>query len=173
MTETLESPCAICKVDPWGGRTYLIYFGNTVGTISYRVKAGTVITTKYKMAGSRNVFICYNCLLKPEIKRANILLITFVVIGVLTIWTIVAGIIFLLAAVNIYKYGKEVEKALSGDDKEMQARFILKMEKSLDIIGFRLAKKALKSDMKSRGQKYNVFFTPKEYASLQPEQFPI
>jgi hypothetical protein len=154
ISEDKSQICAICGSNTISGSIYKIYYGNKISTTSIH---------KFKISGSEDVPICYKCLLTPGIKAAKIGEIAGWVLTLLTCWTIVGGIIGLVLTLNLHNTGKERQKAIVGNDKEMQRQYLIKERKNLDTLGYRLAAKKLKAAMKSQNQNYDVFFTPEEF----------
>jgi len=161
--------CAVCekKYDPLlGGRTNRIYYGNLVG----RSQAGRTVTSSYNIAGSQEVFVCYNCVLKEKIQKTAIGPMFFLLFGFLialislgTFWFVYLP--FFAIALYLFIDRQQSKKALAGDNEQASKKYLQKHEKDLAKLAPEVARKSVEASMKAHG--YNTAITQDFYNQLK------
>ncbi len=163
-----EMLCENChrKVKISAGRNYKIYYGNEAGLPeTQRTNYGrtwiTSTTRKYRIAGSKSVFVCHECFYAKTINLFRSNEIALFVVGFLTL-CIFIGIIPLILAIREHNKLAELRSAMQRNDQQKMNEMWAK-----DNVNFQyLPRELVRKQMTGAGQSYTAFLTEGEYAKL-------
>lgn len=191
--------CEKCKTERKnGGEYYEFYYGTEVGKetkdVTYR-HPGTPstmthyeTTTRYRIAGSANAFLCYRCMYRVPTSFIPLLFATFVVLLIFGVVYdgpeypeanigfaavgVLSGVLGCILIVLRKRANKWFELAEKGDQESIKIiskwlspfRSDREREQTGDLIAITLRE----ADLRRQG--YNGFFTRQQYAELKSDR---
>lgn len=185
-----DGKCAKCGRETEAGALYQFSYGNEIGrnTTSYTTGAmrKTTTTTTYEIAGKENVYFCYGCVVRHDVKdrkQGAIVLMAIFIVMVVAWFAIVflfsmqdpAGAFFPIAIpllggalFGAWRYYNANKRLTTADDFDPNS---LKIYQYIDfaLIGDQLAINLRKEDI-AKDEGYKMFFTRERKEITKPKK---